>query len=855
VNRWMRALGVVAALAAGATFSLSCSVNDYCLNCETGDGGHGSGDGGSGSDGGEKMDAMVDAGCIPSGAEQCDGKDNDCNGLVDDGVLPGVGDLCPNQMGECAGGVEQCINGAFKCTKSASPEICDGKDNNCNGTPDEGDPGGGGKCGTDLGECIAGQFHCNAQTGQVECFGFVDHTGDPELCDGKDNDCDGNFDENIGSLGGCGPTTNTGECNIGSLMCQGGAQVCIGAKFPAFELCNTLDDDCDGNVDEIFNKQTDVTNCGTCGNVCQPTSKTCVNSSVATVNKPCTMDSDCPGGSCAVNSQPKCQTGGCTFQCNAGFQNLNGTASDGCEYHCFATGAEECDGIDNDCNGIVDDGVVAPPICLSGGECGVVAPTAQCTGAGGWTCTYTGDVQFPETKCDGKNNDCDANTDESQPNLGQACDNGQQGVCKTSGTYICDANNLNGPAVCNAPAGPAPGSLTEDCDDKDNDCDGLVDEGGATGSLPSQMWVDIGGNKQMMKYEASKPDATSTDPGARTNRFACSKPGVLPWRNITYPQAAAACAAIGASLCDESTWHRACSAITTGNAYPLAVNGTGTLIEAEDYSSIGYATGGSPSATRSWVPDYTAGFSSVSAMEATPNTGAAVTLANAAAQSPHIDYLINFTATGTYHVWLKMYSNNGNDNQAFVGINALAPPQAPSNTATTTSNGSWQWVDTNATFSIPTTGPRYVSVFMGKDGTKVDQLYIINGAGSPPSTINSKGNKWAYATSANTYNANTCNGDDYDTNTNLAGDQDDILATGSLASCYANLAATSGNVFDMSGNAKEWTKAHAPGENPIRGGASNNTADGISCPLNFTLADDAFYFPNIGFRCCRPKPP
>ena len=58
-------------------------------------------------------------------------------------------------------------------------------------------------------------------------------------------------------------------------------------------------------------------------------------------------------------------------------------------------------------------------------------------------------------------------------------------------------------------------------------------------------------------------------------------------------------------------------------------------------------------------------------------------------------------------------------------------------------------------------------------------------------------------------------------------------------------------LFDMSGNVKEWTLAHAPGENPIRGGASNNTGEGISCPLNFTLADDAFFFPNIGFRCCR----
>jgi hypothetical protein len=67
--------------------------------------------------------------------------------------------------------------------------------------------------------------------------------------------------------------------------------------------------------------------------------------------------------------------------------------------------------------------------------------------------------------------------------------------------------------------------------------------------------------------------------------------------------------------------------------------------------------------------------------------------------------------------------------------------------------------------------------------------------------------------------------------------------------CKAVTATT--EIFDLSGNVKEWTLAHVPGENPIRGGASNNTGEGISCPLNFTLADDTFFFPNIGFRCCR----
>jgi hypothetical protein len=55
----------------------------------------------------------------------------------------------------------------------------------------------------------------------------------------------------------------------------------------------------------------------------------------------------------------------------------------------------------------------------------------------------------------------------------------------------------------------------------------------------------------------------------------------------------------------------------------------------------------------------------------------------------------------------------------------------------------------------------------------------------------------------------------------------------------------------MTGNVKEWTQARNPGENPLRGGASNNEVTGTTCNINFTLANDTFFFPNVGFRCCR----
>ena len=60
-----------------------------------------------------------------------------------------------------------------------------------------------------------------------------------------------------------------------------------------------------------------------------------------------------------------------------------------------------------------------------------------------------------------------------------------------------------------------------------------------------------------------------------------------------------------------------------------------------------------------------------------------------------------------------------------------------------------------------------------------------------------------------------------------------------------------GDAFDMSGNVKEWAAERSPGQNPLRGGSANNEVDGLACGLDFTLANDAFFFPNVGSRCCR----
>ncbi|MBI5609183.1 MAG: SUMF1/EgtB/PvdO family nonheme iron enzyme [Deltaproteobacteria bacterium] len=297
---------------------------------------------------------------------------------------------------------------------------------------------------------VAGLSACSAQVAEAE------------LCDGADNDCDSQTDEDFSLPSKTGPLSvgaackAIGACGFGSVECASGGKSVLCSSAPGgsasaakAEKCNGLDDDCDGLTDEDFTFKG------------------------LFIGDPCTGQGACGSGAVECGSDA-------TAVCSS---NPGGSAD--------ASIAEICNNKDDDCDGETDE------VCVDAdkdGFCtGSVAVTAACK-----VCQAAGDCDDnsaavnPGTadQCNAVDDDCDGQTDNPKGQSGilsQPCYDGTLGTagvgkCK-AGSQQCTAGKWGGCSGQVVPGSELCGS------GGDEDCDGATDEDCAVTIAPGSYHV------------------------------------------------------------------------------------------------------------------------------------------------------------------------------------------------------------------------------------------------------------------------------------------------------------------------------------------------------------------------------
>jgi len=303
------------------------------------------------------------------------------------------------------------------------------------------------------------------------------------LDDDNDNDCDNSIDEGCPCLEG-----ETKLCLEQRGVCSGGMQECIPSSggyiwsecnlVPQLEVCDGLDNNCDGIVDE---------GCP----ACVPTTEVCDG-----------VDNDCDGE--VDEGCPACEPS--AEVCDGVDNDCDGEVDEGCPPICDP-GEEECDGIDNndDCEHVVDEGCPCEPIG-EGRDCGTdvgacVIGTQYCLDdgdgdeVGEWGYACDGAIEpADEICCNMIDDDCDGETDEEcfqcppeqcpldQADVTQECCEslgfewtGYEGMFSCCGDdYAEDDPYLDGGEGVRECPGPNNLILQ---DAQDNDCDSAIDEG------------------------------------------------------------------------------------------------------------------------------------------------------------------------------------------------------------------------------------------------------------------------------------------------------------------------------------------------------------------------------------------
>jgi len=413
-----------------------------------------------------------DGDCASGFCVQLGAGDSVCTVLCDEGT-------CPDAAWDCV----EVEEGEFVCLPPCEPADCAALGAEC-GAPEDGcgavlDCGGCGPyaaCGDDF-TCACTFMACG---GGCCAEGDVCQGGlcEPPLClpsdatcDGLDDDCDGDTDEDYLSDGSCG----VGACLTGNLPseCIGGVEIPCQPGVPALDdgSCNNVDDDCDGGTDEDYAADA---SCGT--GWCQEsnTASTCVNG----VESPCLegeplgndttcdgVDDDCDGytddnfvpavdcgvGACALGVTPSSCSGGVETPCEPGEP--------------LAETDTTCNGVDEDCDGTADDDYVPDPLCGTGACLDGNTPSSCVDGVEN-PCA-PGDPIGEDVTCDGVDDDCDGGTDEDYVPV-TTCG---LGVCQITATASICNDGVETPCV---PGDPVGEDVT--CDGVDDDCDGDADE-------------------------------------------------------------------------------------------------------------------------------------------------------------------------------------------------------------------------------------------------------------------------------------------------------------------------------------------------------------------------------------------
>ena len=238
---------------------------------------------------------------------------------------------------QCSAGtvLDVCVPG----TAAATDATCDGFDDDCDGRSDESYAPQSVQCGT--GACAAaGTTICSDGRVSASCTPGGAAAADT-VCNGIDDDCNGELDEDYVTVRtACG----VGACGAaGWSSCQAGVvrDSCVpGTGASADTTCNAVDDDCNGRVDEDYVGQS--TACGI--------------------------------GACAADGSTRCSAGSVVDSCHP---NTPGAS-------------DSCNGIDDDCDGRLDEDFHSETVGCGVGVCAAFGSTYGLGGAAFSSCAPTG---------------------------------------------------------------------------------------------------------------------------------------------------------------------------------------------------------------------------------------------------------------------------------------------------------------------------------------------------------------------------------------------------------------------------------------------------------------------------------